>query len=108
MEGYETLQGKLLDLCAELQERVDTITRDIRHENDPPEKDSAEQALERENDEVLDSLANAAREELVQIKQALARMESDEYGYCTKCGAEINPARLDAIPYAERCIKCAE
>ena len=108
MEGFETLQGKLLDLRSELEGRVEKITRDIRHEDDPPEKDSGEQAVERENDEVLDGLANAAREELVKIKQALMRMEHDVYGSCTKCGAEINRARLEAIPYAERCIKCAE
>ncbi|MGB5600514.1 MAG: TraR/DksA C4-type zinc finger protein [Thiothrix litoralis] len=34
-------------------------------------------------------------------------MESGEYGTCATCGEAISPARLDALPYATLCIRCA-
>lgn len=44
---------------------------------------------------------------LNQIEQALERMEAEFYGTCSDCGKEILRARLNAIPYATRCLKCA-
>jgi RNA polymerase-binding transcription factor DksA len=35
-------------------------------------------------------------------------METGDYGICTKCGAEISKERLEIVPYAALCIKCAE
>lgn len=39
------------------------------------------------------------------INEALQRIEQGNYGYCAKCGEEISPERLEAIPYAKYCIK---
>ena len=43
-----------------------------------------------------------------QINSALHRMETGDYGICIKCGAEISEGRLEIVPYAALCIKCAE
>jgi len=43
---------------------------------------------------------------LVQIKSALGRIGDGSYGYCVRCSAEIPKERLEALPYAEMCIKC--
>ncbi len=45
--------------------------------------------------------------DLNRIKMAVARLEEDEYGYCSDCGEEIADGRLEIDPMAERCIKCA-
>lgn len=45
---------------------------------------------------------------LSQVDAALARMERGEYGVCTRCGGEIDFARLKAIPHAELCIRCQQ
>ena len=42
------------------------------------------------------------------IESALERLESGSYGWCSDCGAEIPPARLRAVPSAERCRECQE
>ena len=42
-----------------------------------------------------------------QIEEALERMEAGVYGTCSDCGGEIPKARLNAIPYATRCVQCA-
>jgi DnaK suppressor protein len=39
---------------------------------------------------------------------ALARLDSGDYGTCIDCGQAIPPARLQAQPFAVRCIACQE
>lgn len=38
---------------------------------------------------------------------AVERLEAGEYGTCTKCGSQIPPERLEAIPDAETCVSCS-
>jgi DnaK suppressor protein len=45
---------------------------------------------------------------LNQIEAALERIEENCYGECEECGAKIPKARLNAIPYAALCVKCAD
>ena len=45
---------------------------------------------------------------LERIDEALERMEEGTYGTCERCGEAIDPARLEAIPYAIRCVRCEE
>jgi len=42
------------------------------------------------------------------IEAALARIDSEEYGVCMNCGNPISSGRLDAIPWAVRCVSCQE
>ena len=41
------------------------------------------------------------------IEGALERIEDGTYGQCEECGVKIPKARLNAIPYAPLCVKCA-
>ena len=47
------------------------------------------------------------RQKLLQIADALQRIEEDEYGYCDECGEAIAPARLAIDPTVQLCIQCA-
>ena len=60
-------------------------------------------------DEELD-LALLENEEqlLVEINDALARIEQGTFGRCENCHRPIPRERLEAIPYARYCIQCAE
>jgi RNA polymerase-binding protein DksA len=104
----EELRETLLARKKELTARVRELERDFRHDEQPLEKDSQEQALQLENDDVLDALDEASRKELESIARALERMESGEYGTCASCEEPISPVRLRALPTAELCIRCAE
>lgn len=42
------------------------------------------------------------------VEAALARVDSQEYGVCIDCGNGISNGRLEAIPWAVRCIACEE
>ena len=41
------------------------------------------------------------------IDAALKRWEAGEYGYCTECGDEIAPKRLELNPATPLCVDCA-
>ncbi len=45
--------------------------------------------------------------ELVAIEQALARMDSGDFGYCLQCDEEIAEKRLEVNPAARLCVGCA-
>ncbi len=45
---------------------------------------------------------------LSQIESSLERIEERTYGQCEECGAKIPKSRLNAIPYATLCVRCAE
>jgi DnaK suppressor protein len=42
------------------------------------------------------------------VESALERIEEGTYGTCEECGVRIPKKRLDAIPYATMCVRCAE
>jgi RNA polymerase-binding protein DksA len=106
MQNIEHFKQKLLTLKAEHSRRIDAIDRDIRHED--MSSDWAEQATERENDEVLESLGNASENELTKINDALKRIEAGEYFSCSICGEDIPAERLELLPFSTNCVSCAE
>ena len=108
MKEYQEVRSHLVDMLEELDERLSKITDDVRHVDKPMEQDFSEQATENENDEVLDALGNAARDEVEKIKQAISRIDAGTYGICLNCGEPIRKERLAALPYANSCIHCAE
>jgi len=40
------------------------------------------------------------------IDVALTRMEGGIFGVCEACGEDINPLRLDALPWTRYCLRC--
>jgi len=92
----------------DLHERMLQIERDRHHIAQALSADSAEQAIELENDEVLDRLAEVTSHELAQVRRALDHFNIGQYGHCSVCGEEISYARLSALPEATECLACAE
>ncbi len=45
---------------------------------------------------------------LRRIRSALRRIEDSSYGTCSRCEEAIPQKRLEAIPWAEYCVKCQE
>ena len=42
------------------------------------------------------------------VEQALERIRTRRFGVCEECGGIIAKKRLEAIPFAAMCIRCAE
>ena len=105
MANHEKLRNWLLGRREELNERLGEIKRDVTRKNSA---DWSEQAQERENDEVIDALGNEATLELQKVNRALDRMDEGEFGICQTCGVDIPEGRLEIMPYADKCVRCAE
>ncbi|WP_369856981.1 TraR/DksA family transcriptional regulator [Candidatus Thalassolituus haligoni] len=105
--NIDALRSRLRQQLDELQTRSVDAERLASHRDNPLSADFAEQATERENDEVLGAISGEACIEAVAIQQALERIEQGTYGSCIECGETIESARLEAVPYAIRCLQCA-
>lgn len=62
--------------------------------------------------EVFEQTKNLAIKEhlekmLEQVELAIRRIEKGTYGVCEKCGGLINPDRLQVMPSATMCMRCA-
>jgi len=107
-QPHEEIREQLHDRLRALEQRLGRIATDRRHEATPLERDFAEQAVQRENDEVLDALDESGRREFDELQQALGRMEAGSYGICEECEEPISDARLRVLLTATRCVECAE
>ena len=60
-----------------------------------------------EQEFTLSLMANE-EETLELVEQALQRIRGRRFGVCEDCGGVITKKRLEAIPFAALCIRCAE
>ena len=105
---HESIRRALLDKKQELLARAAKVRADITRSSGPLEKDFAEQVVQMENDAVLAGIGEATAAELAQINRALAQLDHGTYGVCSQCGQPIGARRLQALPYSDRCIGCAD
>lgn len=101
-------KSELETLRADLKARLEKYEAHQHRQDGALEKDSEEQAVQTQNDEVVDSLEEEARIELVQIDHALERLANGQGDECERCGEKIDPRRLQVLPYTSMCVKCAE
>ena len=94
------LTAKRNALLSRLNSRLGSVSIDLEPDDEGAlatsnfAKDLELAALERE------------QSELAEITEALRRIESGDYGTCEVCGESIREARLQALPWARRCIDC--
>lgn len=98
------VRSRLEARLGELTARVTRIEGRLRA---PGHRDSEEQAQETEDDEVLERLGEAEAREIEGIRHALHRIDAGTYGTCVRCGGPIDGRRLEALPFATLCIRCA-
>lgn len=60
--------------------------------------------FEREKDMGLQEMLESR---LAQVEHALAQLDQGTYGRCEICGEQIDPKRLERLPFAALCIACA-
>jgi DnaK suppressor protein len=68
--------------------------------------DFADTATNAYDKELHFDLTEKNKKMLMEIEDALAKIESGKYGKCDKCAKDISLERLKAIPFAKLCIKC--
>ena len=93
----ESIIRKLTDTITESKEMESNVAQDL--------VDKAETSYTKE---FLLSLSDGEREQLLQIDEALKRLDHGDFGLCQVCHKEIGTKRLKAIPWTSLCINCQE
>ena len=70
--------------------------------------DPADQAAAEYERQSIVHKSNTARQMLKTLTQALERIRQGSFGKCAACGGDVEPKRLEAIPWARYCVKCQE
>lgn len=58
--------------------------------------------------ELMFSLSDTERTQLLAVEAALERIDEGGYGTCANCGDPIPEQRLEAVPWARYCVDCQE
>src|SRR5487761_2223455 len=112
-EGEEYMNPKQLmhfrnileDMKVELAQDIDRTVHTMQDEAtvfaDPNDRAS------QESDMALELRSRDRERKLIKkIEETIAKIESQDYGYCESCGVEIGLKRLEARPTATLCIDC--
>ena len=96
----EILETKQAELAQFIRNR-----EGITIEKSPDALDEVQNAAEREL-----AIRNLDRESnlLRNVRAALRRMDEGNFGVCVHCEEDINPKRLNAVPWTPYCIRCQE
>ena len=110
---YSDLKRMLDDRRREIHAEVQGKMRGVREEGTWGGKmnevlDAVESAEADIQEDLEFALVQMKSETLNKINDALARLETGNYGNCFDCGDEIAEKRLRALPFAVRCKDCEE
>lgn len=105
-EAYQNLLKERERLVKELDElKVQIQPADERREGSPfgKREEEATEAMELEKRLALEK---QVADTLAKVNHALQKYEAGTYGICDRCNKPIDPARLEALPYASLCLSC--
>jgi DnaK suppressor protein len=106
--GYDVLRERLDRQREEIHNLYNQDLRAGQESTDVGTEDIVDRANASYNRELMFSLSDGERQLLLQINDALRRMDDGTYGNCTNCSAAIAVPRLEALPWARFCINCQE
>ena len=107
--NFNLFRSRLESEQKRLSEQLDQLEANIRpaeeREGGPfgKREEGATETLELEQRLALEK---RVRDQLATVGHALHKFEEGAYGLCESCGQPIDPARLEALPQARRCMSC--
>lgn len=104
----EALRHSLSEKRVQLMTLYEHDIRVGQESSDDNADDSIDRANNSFNRELMFSLSTNERATLIQVEEAVERLDKDDYGVCIHCEASIGLARLKALPWARYCIRCQE
>ena len=107
-DRFQALRERLQRQRAEIVSMYKQDLRAGQESADDGTEDIVDRANNAYNRELMFSLSDNERATLLQIENALARMDDGSYGRCANCGQMISIQRLEAVPWARFCIDCQE
>jgi RNA polymerase-binding transcription factor DksA len=107
-EDLRAYQQHLQSLAARLSGGVAQLTAEATRPIGAEEPAREPTGASSEGDEeVARGILLSEEELLAEVRAALARLDAGTFGRCERCGWVIGKARLNAVPYARHCIRCA-
>ena len=76
--------------------------------DDSETPDPVDLAVRNYSKNVMLAVSENESRQLALIDEAIRRLDDKEYGDCQNCGKEVNPKRLNAIPWARYCLECQQ
>ncbi|MGI9101149.1 MAG: TraR/DksA family transcriptional regulator [Terriglobales bacterium] len=104
----EYFKKKLEERQQQLKRNVSRTEQDGRTSDLDSAQDIADRAASSYNKEFLFHQSNSERQLLQMVEGALSRIREGSFGQCISCGKDINPKRLEAVPWTRHCIECQE
>jgi DnaK suppressor protein len=104
----DTFRKRLEERQQTLRRTVSRTEEDGRVADQDTAQDIADRAASSYTKEFLFSQSNNDRQLLQMVESALVRIREGAFGECVSCGSEINPKRLEAVPWTRYCIDCQE
>jgi DnaK suppressor protein len=100
------IRATLVDRLGKLDRSVASDLSMLKDHGSVTSDDISDAAKEAEDAEVNSRLAEVGSREIRAIVAAINRIDEGNYGDCENCNKKIASARLEALPYAVRCITC--
>jgi len=104
----DAFRKRLEDRQRELRNAMARSAQDGRDADAESAQDVADRAANSYNKEFLFHQSNTDRQLLQMVDGALDRIREGSFGECISCGQDINPKRLEAVPWTRHCIACQE
>ena len=104
----EGLRARLVERREAVLGRLRSATESLDELDRSQPTEAEEEAQELNIARPQATLDQRSRHELIEIDDALARIDRGEYGICETCGEPIGAGRLLALPSAVQCVDCAE
>jgi DnaK suppressor protein len=104
----ESFKKRLEERQVALRKAVSRTEEDGRVADQDTAQDIADRAASSYTKEFLFSQSNNDRQLLQMVETALQRIREGGFGECANCGNDINPKRLEAVPWTRHCIACQE
>jgi len=102
----------LKDIKERLQKERELLIQKLQGNDlsvdDAETPDPVDLAVRNYSKNVMLAVSENESRQLTLIDEALLRLDDEEYGTCQNCEKDINPKRLQAIPWARYCIECQE
>ena len=95
-------------LIAERENLLNKLKDNDLSIDDSETPDPVDLAVRNYSKNVMLAVSENDSRQIILINEALERLDDEEYGTCQNCEKEINPKRLDAIPWARYCLNCQE
>lgn len=107
-EEREQLKAKIIETITETENKIaqlEEITQPISPENSLG-RISRMDAIN--NKSVAEATLRTSQKRLTNLKIALSKIDSPDFGNCSRCKRPIQAARLMFMPQSNRCVHCAD